>query len=197
MKIFNFFGHVFTIFAFLTLGSLLIIFGIHLLALDDALLRVQEIYASPWKSLQTMMLGLIFITFGLAFTKNLVKKSKLDAFVLHSEIGPIVISSQAIEDVTRKVLKKFHLVKDSRVHAVIRGNKDIQVSMKLILWSGVPIQDLIAEIQEDVRLRLKKLVGKDARIEVGCDVHRVEDHESDYDRVEEVKSEPQSHFKIH
>ncbi len=187
MKVFNFFAHVFTIFAFLTLGSLFMIFGIHLLSMDDAILRIQEIYASPWKSIQAIMMGFLFITIGLTFAKNLVKRSKVDAIILQSELGPIVISSQAIEDVTRKVLKRFHLIKETKIHAEIH-HKDIEVRIKLILWSGGKVQELITEIQEEARTRLLKLVGKNTPIEITCDIQKIEDHETDHAQIEDPVS---------
>lgn len=184
MKIFDFFSHVFTIFAFLTLGSLLIIFGVHILSMDEAILRIREVYANPWKSSQTIMTGLLFITIGLSFAKNLVKKGKIEAVILHSELGPVVISTQAIEDVTRKVLKRFHLVKETKVEAVIH-QREIKVFVKLVLWSGGRIQDLLTEIQEEVRSRLIKLVGKTTKLIITCDVRHIEDHESDLERLED------------
>ncbi|MSR77965.1 MAG: hypothetical protein EXS63_07065 [Candidatus Omnitrophica bacterium] len=176
MKVFNFFTHIFTLFAFLTLGSLLIIFGIHVLSMDEILIRIREVYDSPWKSIQTIMAGLVFIAVGLSFARTMIKKGKADAIILQSELGPIVISVHAMEDITRKVLKRFHLVKESKILSSIR-NKDIEIKIKLILWSGGKIQELLMEIQEETRARLKKLVGKESRIEVACDVQRIEDHE--------------------
>ncbi len=184
MKVFDFFSHVFTVFAFLTLGSLLVIFGVHILSMDEAILRIQEVYASSWKSTQTIMTGLLFITIGLSFAKNLVKKGKVEAVILQSELGPVVISTQAIEDVTRKVLKRFHLVKETKVEAVIH-QREIKVFLKLVLWSGGRIQDLLTEIQEEVRSRLIKLVGKTTKLVIACDVRHIEDHESDLEHFEE------------
>ena len=43
MKVANAFAQLFAILAFLTLGSLMIIVSLHLLAFDDAILKVQEI----------------------------------------------------------------------------------------------------------------------------------------------------------
>ena len=85
------------------------IVGVHILSVEDAIVRVQEIYANPWKSAQTLLTGLLFITVGLSFAKALLKKGKTDAVILHSELGPVVISVNAIEDVTRKVLKRFQI----------------------------------------------------------------------------------------
>ena len=176
MKVFNVFVHVFVIAAFLTLGSLLIIVAIHILAVEDAVLKLRELYASPLRCLQTGSLGLLFIAVGLAFTKMLVKKGReSEALIFQSEIGPIVVSSMALEDVVKKVLKRFHLVKEWKVKTLIQG-KGVQIKLRLVLWSGGRVPELLAEIQSEISSRVKKLTGPENRLEVTCDVHRIEDH---------------------
>ena len=177
MKALNFFAQVFTIFAFLTIGSLLIIVASHILAFDDALAQVSAIYDSSWRSLQTGIVGFVFIVVGLAFTRALIKKRRQEeALIYQSEIGPIVVSITAIEDVVRKVLKHFHLVKEWKVKTLIQG-KDVEIKLRLVLWSGARIQALLVEVQEEVRQRVRKILGVENRLEILCDVHRIEDHE--------------------
>ena len=73
MKVVNAFTTVFATLAFLTLGSLLLMVALHLLAVQDAIYRIQEIYSNPWKSIQTGALGLLFILVGLASAKAFIK----------------------------------------------------------------------------------------------------------------------------
>ena len=61
MKASNAFAQIFAVFAFLTLGSLMIIVSFHLLAFDDAILKIQEIIKVPgdpfrWGSLVSCLL---------------------------------------------------------------------------------------------------------------------------------------------
>ena len=178
MKVFNAFAYLFAILTFLTLGSLLIIVAVHLLSVEDALLKIREIYASPWRSLQTGFIGMMFITVGLAFSKMLVKKGReADALIFQSEIGPIVVSVMAIEDVVKKVLKRFHLVKDCKIKTLIRG-KDVEIKLRLILWSRSRVPELVSEIQDEIRSRVKKLLGNENRLEIACDIQKIEDHEA-------------------
>lgn len=179
MKVFNFFSQVFAIFAFLTIGSLLVIIGSHILTLEDAQFQLQELYAGPWRSLQETLVGGVFIGVGLYFTRSLLKKRRQDeALIYQSEIGPIIVSVTAIEDVVKKVLKRFHLVKEWKTKVLIHG-KDVEIKLRLILWSGSKIQDLLVEIQNEVRGRVSKLLGDQNHLEVSCDVIRIEDHEAD------------------
>ncbi len=176
MKVFNVFAYIFAILASLTFGSLLMIVALHILSLDNAILRVQEIYQSPWRSFQTGLVGLVFIMVGLAFSKFLVKTgSPSEALILQTELGPLVVSVTAIEDVVKKILKRFHLVKDWKVKTLIRG-KSVEVRLRLVLWSGGRVPELLAEIQSEISARVKKLTGPGSQLEVTCDVHRIEDH---------------------
>lgn len=177
MKALSLFAQMFTIFAFLTIGSLLLIVAFHILVLDDAITQISAVYDSSWRSFQASIVGFVFIAVGLGFTRSLIKKRRQEeALIYQSEIGPIVVSITAIEDVVRKVLKHFHLIKEWKVKTLIRDN-DVEIKLRLVLWSGARIQALLTEVQEEVRQRVRKILGGENRLEILCDVHRIEDHE--------------------
>jgi uncharacterized alkaline shock family protein YloU len=178
MKVFNAFAHVFAIFAFLTLGSLLIIISLHIVTLEDALSQLRLLYTDPWNSTKAGILGLSFIAVGLSFTRMLLKKRRqAEVLIYQSDAGPVVISVTAFEDVVKKVLKRFHLVKESKNKILVQG-KDVEIKLRLVLWSGGKIQELLVEIQEDIRTRIRKMIGPEGQVEVTCDVQRIEDHEA-------------------
>lgn len=180
MKVVNAFAQLFAIFAFLTLGSLLIIVALHILSIEDAVAKLHDLYANPWESLKIGFVGLLFITIGLIFSKMLVKTGRAtEVIIFQSDIGPIVISTSAIEDVSKKVLKRFHLVKDFRIKTTLQ-NKLIQMKIRLVLWSGGNVPELLREIQDQVTTRIRKLVGSEVKLEVNCDVQKIEDHEAEY-----------------
>ena len=176
MKVVNVFAQIFAILAFLTLGSLLIIVAIHILSVDDAVLRIREVYASPWRSFQAGVVGLLFIAVGLAFSKMLVKQGReSETLIFQSDIGPIVVSVTAIEDVIKKVLKHFHIVKDWKVKTLFQG-KEVKIKLRLILWSGAQLPELLNEIQSEIRTRVRKMLSQENLVEVACEVQRIEDH---------------------
>ena len=188
MKVFNVFAHVFAIFAFLTIGSLMVIVSLHILSVEDAMAQLRELYASPWHSLQAGCVGIVFIAVGLTFSRILVKKrQEAEALIFHSEIGPLVVSVTAIEDVIKKILKRFHLVKEGKTKTIIRG-RDVEIKLRLVLWSGGRIQELLLEIQQEIRSRLKKMLAKESRVEITCDVHRIEDPDVGLPEMEHEKA---------
>jgi len=140
MKVGNAFAQLFAIFSFLTLGSLMIIVSLHLLSFDDAILKLQEIYQDPWRSVQIGLTGLVFIVLGLAFSKMLVKSGRPnEAVIYHSESGPMVVSIEAIQNTAYKTIKRFSLIKSGRVKVIITG-KDIEVKLRLYLMETTDLQ---------------------------------------------------------
>ena len=175
MKVINAFATLFAVMSFLTLGSLTIMVALHLLSLEDALLKVQELYSNPWKSLQMGMVGILFIFVGLTFAKTLIKRGRqTEALIFQGEIGPIVVSTSAIEDLIKKVLKRFALVKEWKVKTLI-DERDVEIKLRLVLWSGGDVPFLLSGIQQEIRDRLRKILGPDCHLEILCDVTRIEE----------------------
>ena len=179
MKVINAFATLFAVLSYLTLGSLMVMVALHLLSLEDALLKVQQIYNNPWRSIQIGMVGILFIFVGLAFAKMLIKRSRqTEALVFQGELGLIVVSATAIEDIVKKVLKRFHLVKEWKAKTSIDG-RDVEIKLRCILWTGGDVPSLLGTIQQEIRDRLQKILGPDSQIEIFCDVVRIEESELD------------------
>ncbi len=175
MKVVNASATLFTVLAFLTLGSLLLMIGLHLLSVEDAISHIREIYSSPWRSLQTGGLGLLFIFVGLALAKMFVKRGHgTEAIIFHGEIGPIVISTATLDEMAKKVLRRFSLVKDCKVKTGIDG-RDVEIKLRLTLWSGENVPSLLGSIQQEIRDRIRKVIGPDGKLEILCDVIRMEE----------------------
>jgi len=174
MKVTNAFAQLFAILAFLTLGSLMIIVSLHLLAFDDAILKVQEIYQSSWRSVQGLV-GITFIVLGLAFAKILVKAGRPNEVVIfQSEIGPMVVSSTTLGNAAVKAAKRFPLVKNVKVKVNIIG-RNIEIKLRLVLWAGGHVPAILAELQQEVQQRVKRLLGAENQLLVICDVKGIDE----------------------
>lgn len=175
MKVVNAFAFFLAVFAFLMLGSLLIIVSLHLLSFEDAILKVQEVYQNPWRSLQFGIVGLVFIALGLMFAKMLVKEGRPnEAIIYHGEAGLAVVSTTTIESTAFKAVRHFPLVKSARVKVTIAG-KNVEMRIRLQLWSGGDVPAILAELQEEVSRRVKRLLGPENQLVITCDVRSIEE----------------------
>ena len=175
MKVSNAFAQIFAIFALLTLGSLMILVSLHLLAFDDAILKVQEIYQSSWRSVQVGVVGLVLIVLGLAFAKMLVKAGRPnEAVFFQSEIGPMVISANTLGNTAVKAVKRFPLVKSVKAKVHITG-KNVEIKLRLVLWTGGHVPAVLSELQQEVQQRVKRLLGPENPLIVICDVKGIDD----------------------
>ena len=149
--------------------------SLHLLSMEDALLKIREIYTSPWRTVQIGMVGILFILIGLAFAKTLIKRGRqTEALVFQGDIGLIVVSVTAIEDIIKKVLKRYSLIKEWKTKTLIDG-REVEIKLRLVIWSGGDIPVLLGNIQQEIRDRLRKILGPESRLEILCDVVRIEE----------------------
>ena len=173
MKIINVFVQIFAIFAFLTVGSLMIIVSLHVLSMEDALLKVQDIYENPWKSLQMGGTGIFFIFVGLIFTKTLVKGTRRDDdVVLYGKWGHVAVSIKAIDDLVRKALRKFDVVREMQIETDVQGNR-FKIVANLAVLAGWNLPELINTIQNELSERLNKMLGGGVELELIVNVIKI------------------------
>jgi uncharacterized alkaline shock family protein YloU len=147
----------------------------HLLAFDDAILKVQEIYQSSWRSAQVGVVGLVLIVLGLAFAKMLVKSGRPnEAIFFQSEIGPMVVSANTLGNTAVKAVKRFPLVKSVKAKVFITG-KNVEIKLRLVLWAGGHVPAVLSELQQEVGQRVKRLLGSENQLTVICDVKGIDD----------------------
>ncbi len=173
MKIVNTFIHIFSIFVFLTLGSFLIIASLHLISQEDALRAVTEVYAEPLRSLQAGLMGVLFIVVGLTFAKLFLKGTRGDdAIIFKSKGGMLTVTSEAIEDLVRKVIRKFDAVKEVKIKTVIQ-DRSLNLKLKLTVVSGVLIPEIVAEVQSEVKQKLERTLGLSENTDIQINVNKV------------------------
>lgn len=177
MKVVNFIVEIISILVYLTVGSFLIIVAVHLVGFEDAINAVTDIYKNPVHSLEAGGIGLIFIVIGLTLAKIIVKRGRSDdALVLDSAAGKIRVSVDAIEDIARKVLKKFLLIKEYRVRTHV-SDQHLEIKVRLVLWSGGSIPNIVNELRTDLGNRLSKVLGLKDNMEIKVDVAKVLENE--------------------
>jgi len=183
MKVINVFIQVFAIFAFLTIGSLMIIVSLHVLTMEDALLKIQELYENPWDSFQMGTTGILFIFVGLIFAKTLVKKVRRDDdVVLYGKWGYVTVSIRAIDDLVRKGLRKFDVVRDIQLETEVEANR-LKIVANLSVLSGWNLPELINTIQKELADRLGKMLGGGVNWELIVNVIKIIDQPAVMEKV--------------
>lgn len=176
VKVINFFIHIVSVLVYLTVGSLLIIMSLRIVDIQDVITSIEGVYGSISGGAQTFLLGIIFIFVGLAFARILIKKGQVeDALIFRGTKGMVSISLSALEDVTRKSLKKFLLVKTSVVKCHIEDER-LEILVRLTLWSTMNIPGVIRQIQEEIRVKILKLLGQEYDFEIKVDIESIEEH---------------------
>ena len=178
MKAVQLFVQLFAIFAFLTIGSLMIIVSFHVLTMEDALLKVQEVYEDPWQSFQMGSTGLLFVVVGLVFSKSFVKNFRRDdEIALYGKWGYVTVSIGAIDDLVRRVLRKFDVVRDMQVDTDIEGNR-LKIVCNLAVLAGWNLPELIHSIQSQLEERLSKMFGGGIELSLVVNVIKIIEEES-------------------
>ena len=119
--------------------------------------------------------GFVFIVLGLAFAKMLVKAGRPnEAVFFQSEIGPMVVSARTLGNTAVKAAKSFPLVKSVKAKVLITG-KNVEIKLRLVLWAGGHVSSILSELQQEVQLREKRLLGPENPLVVICDVTGIED----------------------
>ncbi len=178
MKIANVFVYAFATLAFLTVGSLMIIVSLHVLSMEDALLKVQYVYENPWQSLQMGISGIFFIITGLICSKALVKYIRRDDdVVMYGKWGYMAVSLQAMDDLVQKIIRKYDVVKKLQSDIHVEGNK-MKVIAKLTVISGWNLPELINTIQTELSKKLNKMLGGGVELELDVNVNKIIDSDS-------------------
>ncbi len=188
MKVVHSFIHIFSVLVYLTIGSLLVIMALHIVSMEDVFTAVREVYGGFWKATQTFGIGVLFIITGLAFAKLLIMRARSDdSLVYQSEMGRITVSLAAIEDIARKAIKKFLVVKECKIKTNLQ-DAELEIILKLTLWSSLNIPDLIRDVQEEVRQKLVRVLGMEYPLQIKAEVVKVEEHRVDDDITQSTKA---------
>ncbi len=186
MKIFDLFLKVFSVFSFLTIGSLLIMVSFHVVSVNELMLDIQNIYSSFGGSFQVFMIGFVFIFSGLAFAKMLIKQTRYSGGVVYTgPLGRTSVSLSAIEDIVKKVLRKRSEIINFDLKC--RGfEKKVEVKIRLEVQLQQPLLEFSEQVQQDVRSRLMKVLELDNEVSVFVDIHQLKDADAE-DVVEAIR----------
>ncbi len=178
MKAFDLFTKVFSVFAFLSIGSLLIMVALHVVAWNDLVRDLGRIYEEPAAALQTLAIGVFFVFMGLAFAKMLIKQTRYAGGLIYTgPLGRTTVSVSAIEDVVRKALKRFPEILTFTLKC--RGYETkAEIKIRLVVQEGVSLPRFTDEVKKEVLARLARILSLVNDVEIFIDVRNVKEGES-------------------
>ena len=151
----------------------MIIVSFHVLTMEDALLKVQEVYEDPWQAFQMGATGILFIFIGLLFTQTLIKRSRRDdELVLYGKWGYMSVSVRTIDDLVRRVLRRFDVVREVQIETNVDGSQ-LKIVANLSVLAGWSLPELINTIQTDLSDRLNKMLGGGVELELIVNVIKI------------------------
>ncbi len=167
--------YVFAVFAFLTMGSLFVIVSLHVLTMEDALLKVQEVYENPWLTLRMGASGIMFLVMGLIFSKILVKETwPTKDMVLLGKWGYVSVSTKAIHDVANRCLKKFDFIVEKRIKVHTNGNR-LNIAVQTTVASNLNVSELTDTVQAELYRRVNLLLGDGVALDIAIQVRKIVD----------------------
>lgn len=173
MRVIYVFVLIFAIFAFLTIGSLMVIVSLQVLTMEDALLKVQELYENPWQSLRMGASGIAFLFVGLVFAKILVKEMRSGSdVVLYGKWGYVSVSIKAIESLVRKGLGRFQAVREARIKTDVDGTR-LKIRVDLTVSRDWDLSTLTNTIQNELAQRISRLVGEGVELEIAVHIGKI------------------------
>lgn len=175
MKVFDLFTKLFSVFVFLTLGSLLIMVSLHVVSWQDLVRDLGGIYESRQTAFHTLVVGFFFIFMGLAFAKILIKQSRYTGGLVYmGPLGRTKVSVTAIEDVVRKALKKFPEIDNFTLKC--RGyERSAEIKLKLDVQENVLLPRFTDQVKKEILTRLERILGVQNDVEVFLDVRNIKE----------------------
>ena len=175
MRAFNFFIDTVCIFVFLTLGSLMMIVSLKILPMEDALIKLQDLYESGFHRFQIGAAALLFIVTGLALTKLMVKKMRADdEFLVVGEGGQTTIRYSVVNELIERSLRKFDLIRNCEVSSNFE-QQVLKISLNLVMAASAQLQGLTPLIENEIRERITKILGCEILIDVSINVIKIID----------------------
>jgi len=173
VKYFKLLNQLFSVFCYLTLGSFFVIIAFHWWPLEQAIETLYTVYHSYSFSVVLGLTGCGFVFLGLMILRLVVKMNpQNEALICRTDAGVVVVSGKAIEDIVRKVTKKSPFVRECRIKLNIRSQW-VSLNLRMSMWANDSLASVVQEIQEEIRVRLIKLLGRDNQLEVSCEIDRI------------------------
>jgi len=176
VKSLQLFVDIICIFVFLTLGSLMLIVASQILPMEDALIKVQEIYENGFEQLRFGITGLLFIFVGLQMTRSFIKRTRRDDdfFIVDGDTGRLTITYYALNQTVERILKRHEAVRQASVSTQYI-KQELRISAFVQVLPGQDLAKLSAHAEKEVRAKVYKMLRCEIPIQFKLNVTRIEE----------------------
>lgn len=155
------------------LGTLAIAFSIHLIELNDIILKLAYFYDDLRLRLITGISGFLFICLSFSAAQIITGKLQREKTIAFSNPnGQVTITLSAVEDLIKRLSQQLSEIKDAKAD-VKATKKGIDIRMRVVLRSETNIPDFTAKLQDLISSRIQEVFGIDEPISVKIHVAKI------------------------
>ncbi|MBN1493291.1 MAG: hypothetical protein JW938_04020 [Candidatus Omnitrophica bacterium] len=156
----------------LMIGSFL--FGISMGLLDEEAV-INEIRRLYDHRFITFLVSLFLFYASYVVTRTLIKRAtREEIFITEGEFGRVSISIFAVNDVVRKVFRKFDYITKYRLDTYVQQKK-LVVKILIKEWDGRSVNEMTAAVMSELKAKLHKIMGLEGNIEVHIKINKLND----------------------
>jgi hypothetical protein len=173
MRIFNVILILYILFSAL-LGAVALAFSLHLVDLNDIVLRLNEIYNDLNSRIGLAAGGVLFVLIALLFAQvSSSSREREKTIAFNNPSGQVTITLFAVEDLIRRMAHELPPVQEIKPNVVATKKKGLQIKLRLILKSETNIPEFTAQLQEMIKTRIQEIFGIDEQIVVKIHVAKI------------------------
>ncbi|MDD5044532.1 MAG: alkaline shock response membrane anchor protein AmaP [Candidatus Omnitrophica bacterium] len=173
MKFLTIIGVGFYVIVISLISTLLILFSLHILAVQDVTMVLSLLYTDNSYRIISGLVGLLLILLSLSFAQLILgKMQKERTIAFNSPSGRVTVALSAVEDLIKRMCASIPEVKELRPY-VIAGKRGIEIDLKVILRSEINIPELTTRLQDMIKNRLQDILGIDEQIVVRIHVAKI------------------------
>ncbi|MDD3374758.1 MAG: alkaline shock response membrane anchor protein AmaP [Candidatus Omnitrophica bacterium] len=173
MRVFTRLAMLFYSVIILFVGSLVVSFTTHTIALIEANDYLDAVYNDTNLCFVISVISVVVMFLSLLFARIIIggqQKEKVIAF--DNPSGRVSISLSALEDMIKRAVAKISEVKEIKP-SILATKKGIEVTSRLVLKSDVSIPDMTARLQELIKGRVQDVLGIEENVSVKIHVTKI------------------------
>jgi len=156
----------------LMLGSFLFGISLGFLPQENLLKEIERLYSHGFI---TFLVAIFLYAICYVVTKTLIKRlTREEIYIIEDEFSRVSVSLGVVENVVKKVLRKFQNVKKYKLNLYPR-NKKLTIRIRVKEWEGEDVTTNIKPMSEELKIKLDKIVGLKQNFEIEIKIESIKD----------------------